>query len=174
MARWIRESRQSPSVASPRDDSESMNTDSDHDPRTFTVEQFPEEPEIWWQETARMFCTNKAAVAGAANPHPDGREHGFRQREKRDLRGEKEARPQGLLRSMPEIVDDPADVRVRLPEIPGTVPDLLRGLVGCPFAPRCPSAMSRCRELPGYSRLGEHRCVKCWLESDGEGDHTRP
>lgn len=44
-----------------------MNTDSDHDPRTFTVEQFPEQPEIWWQETARMFCTNKAAVAGAAS-----------------------------------------------------------------------------------------------------------
>ena len=67
MARWIRESRRSPSVASPRTDSEFMNTDSDHDPRTFTVEQFPEEPEIWWQETARMFCTNKAAVAGAAS-----------------------------------------------------------------------------------------------------------
>ena len=71
----------------------------------------------------------------------------------------------GLLRSMPELVDTPADVRVRLPEIPGTVPDLLRGLEGCPFAPRCSSAMSKCRDLPGYSRLGEHRSVKCWLES---------
>ena len=80
----------------------------------------------------------------------------------------------GLLRSMPEIVDDPADVRVRLPEIPGAVPDLLRGLEGCPFAPRCPSAMSRCRELPGYSRLGDHRSVKCWLESDGAGGHAGP
>ena len=81
---------------------------------------------------------------------------------------------QGLLRSMPEIVDDPTDIRVRLPEIPGSVPDLLRGLEGCPFAPRCPSAMSRCRELPGYSRLGDHRSVKCWLESDGARDHARP
>ena len=280
MARWIRESRQSPSVASPRNDSESMNTDSDHDPRTFTVEQFPEEPEIWWQETARMFCTNKAAVAGAASlalivlvgtfgpiilaadpfamvgaplrgrEYPHQLSGGMRRRvmiamalaceptvlladeptttldvtvqaqifdllkEIQETHGtcivlithdfgavsemadrvlvmhaghkveegtldeiSDDARhpyTQGLLRSMPEIVDDPADVRVRLPEIPGTVPDLLRGLVGCPFAPRCPSAMSRCRELPGYSRLGEHRCVKCWLESDGEGDHTRP
>ena len=79
----------------------------------------------------------------------------------------------GLLRSMPEIVDDPADDRVRLPEIPGTVPDLLRGLEGCPFAPRCPSAMAKCRELPGYSRLGEHRSVKCWLEpGDARGDAT--
>ena len=81
---------------------------------------------------------------------------------------------QGLLRSMPEIVDHPADVRVRLPEIPGSVPDLLRGLEGCPFAPRCPSAMSRCRELPGYSRVGDHRSVKCWLESDGAGGGAVP
>ena len=77
---------------------------------------------------------------------------------------------QGLLRSMPEIVDNPADTRVRLPEIPGTVPDLLRGLQGCPFAPRCPSAMSRCRELPDHTRLGDHRSVRCWLASEGAGD----
>ena len=44
-----------------------MNTGSDHDPRPFTVEQFPDEPEIWWQEATRMFCTNKAAVLGAAS-----------------------------------------------------------------------------------------------------------
>ena len=81
---------------------------------------------------------------------------------------------QGLLRSMPEIVDDPADTRVRLPEIPGTVPDLLRGLQGCPFAPRCPSAMSKCRELPDYTRLGDHRSVKCWLASDGAAERASP
>ena len=80
----------------------------------------------------------------------------------------------GLLRSMPEIVDDPADVRVRLPEIPGSVPDLLRGLEGCPFAPRCPSAASQCRELPGYTPLGRHRSVKCWLASDGAGRPDTP
>ena len=79
---------------------------------------------------------------------------------------------QGLLRSMPEIVDDPADIRERLPEIPGTVPDLLRGLEGCPFAPRCPSAMPKCRDRPGYTRLGDHRSVKCWLASEGTGDRV--
>ena len=81
---------------------------------------------------------------------------------------------QGLLRSMPEIADDPADTRVRLPEIPGTVPDLLRGLQGCPFAPRCPSAMSKCRELPDYTRLGDHRSVRCWLASDGAAERASP
>ena len=80
----------------------------------------------------------------------------------------------GLLRSMPEIIDDPADVRVRLPEIPGSVPDLLRGPEGCPFAPRCPQATSRCRELPGYTRFGEHRSVKCWLASDGAEGRRSP
>ena len=79
---------------------------------------------------------------------------------------------QGLLRSMPEIVDDPADIREPLSEIPGTVPDLLRGLQGCPFAPRCPSAMSKCRELPDYTHLGEHRSVRCWLASDDAGGRT--
>ena len=81
---------------------------------------------------------------------------------------------QGLLRSMPEIIDDPADTRVRLPEIPGSVPDLLRGLEGCPFAPRCEQAASRCRELPGYTRFGDHRSVKCWLASDGAGGRGSP
>ena len=81
---------------------------------------------------------------------------------------------QGLLRSMPEIIDDPADTRVRLPEIPGSVPDLLRGLEGCPFAPRCPSAMSKCRELPEYTHLGGYRSVKCWLASDGAGRRDTP
>ncbi len=81
---------------------------------------------------------------------------------------------QGLLRSMPEIIDDPADTRVRLPEIPGSVPDLLRGLEGCPFAPRCEQAASRCRELPGYTRFGDYRSVKCWLASDGAGGRGSP
>ena len=81
---------------------------------------------------------------------------------------------QGLLRSMPEIVDDPAYIREPLSEIPGTVPDLPRGLKGCPFAPRCPSAMSKCRELPDYTHLGEHRSVKCWLASDDAGARPGP
>ena len=44
-----------------------MNVAPDQDPRPFAVEPFPERPEIWWQEAARMFYTNKAAVLGAAS-----------------------------------------------------------------------------------------------------------
>lgn len=70
---------------------------------------------------------------------------------------------QGLLRSMPEIQDDPKDIREPLPEIPGTVPDLLNLIKGCPFAPRCSFAMPQCQELPHYMNLGDNRSVKCWL-----------
>lgn len=72
----------------------------------------------------------------------------------------------GLLRSMPEIDDDPDDVRKPLPEIPGTVPDLLRSIEGCPFAPRCTFAMPKCRKLPPYFHLGNGRSVKCWLAQE--------
>jgi len=70
---------------------------------------------------------------------------------------------QGLLRCMPEIQIDPKGEREPLPEIPGTVPDLLRGLKGCPFSPRCSFAISKCKELPPYLHLGCKRSVKCWL-----------
>ncbi len=73
---------------------------------------------------------------------------------------------QGLLRSMPEIQDDPDDARKPLAEIPGVVPDLLRRLEGCPFAPRCSFAMAQCQELPHYMDLGDNRSVKCWLAQE--------
>ena len=72
----------------------------------------------------------------------------------------------GLLRSMPEIDEDLDKVREPLPEIPGVVPDLRRLSEGCPFAPRCSFAMSKCKELPHYFNLGEKRSVKCWLMQD--------
>jgi peptide/nickel transport system ATP-binding protein len=69
----------------------------------------------------------------------------------------------GLLQCMPEIRIDIEGTRERLPEIPGTVPDLLRGLTGCPFAPRCSFTMSKCKELPPSFELGNKRSVNCWL-----------
>jgi oligopeptide/dipeptide ABC transporter ATP-binding protein len=64
---------------------------------------------------------------------------------------------------MPDIQIDPTEARKPLPEIPGTVPDLLRGFSGCPFAPRCPFEMPECKELPPYFISGPRRSVKCWL-----------
>ena len=69
----------------------------------------------------------------------------------------------GLLQSMPEIKSDPNEYREPLPEIPGAVLDLINRQEGCPFGPRCSSAMSKCLEMPQSYALGENRSVKCWL-----------
>lgn len=74
---------------------------------------------------------------------------------------------QGLLRCMPEIKAESQQERKPLQEIPGTVPDLLHVPIGCPFAPRCSFAMSKCKEMPQYFDLGAKRSVKCWLAQEG-------
>jgi peptide/nickel transport system ATP-binding protein len=75
---------------------------------------------------------------------------------------------QGLLRSMPEIRTDSAEFREPLPEIPGSVPDLVNRQPGCPFGPRCAHAMVKCHEMPPSFDLGDKRSVMCWL-ADKEG-----
>jgi peptide/nickel transport system ATP-binding protein len=69
----------------------------------------------------------------------------------------------GLLRSMPQIRTRPDQVRQPLPEIPGSVPDLINRQEGCPFGPRCSHAAPVCMEMPGSIGLGPGRTVKCWL-----------
>jgi len=66
---------------------------------------------------------------------------------------------QGLLRAIPRLDARPGP----LAAIPGQVPDPHDDEVGCPFAPRCPEVMTRCRtELPPEfsSSAGASRC---WL-----------
>ena len=74
----------------------------------------------------------------------------------------------GLLRSMPELKTDHTGFRQPLPEIPGTVPDLLNRQPGCPFGPRCQQAMKQCLQMPGYHTLSENRTVKCWLAAGAQ------
>ncbi len=54
----------------------------------------------------------------------------------------------------------------RLPQIAGSPPSLLDLPEGCPFRPRCPHELSKCRQYPGLeARLPEetgHR-DRCWL-----------
>ena len=51
----------------------------------------------------------------------------------------------GLLHAVPRLDRDDDS----LPAIPGDPPDMTRPPEGCPFAPRCPSVIARCRgELP--------------------------
>ena len=74
---------------------------------------------------------------------------------------------QGLLKSMLEIKPDSKGFREPLPEIPGSVPDLLNRQLGCPFGPRCALATEKCLKMPPSFNLGPKRSVMCWLAEDG-------
>jgi peptide/nickel transport system ATP-binding protein len=70
-----------------------------------------------------------------------------------------------LIASLPSI-----DHKGSLRGIPGLPPSLLTPLPGCPFHPRCPSAMDRCRvDVPALEEKRENRFVACHLfEAEGE------
>jgi oligopeptide transport system ATP-binding protein len=51
-----------------------------------------------------------------------------------------------------------------LPSIGGQPPDLRSIPSGCPFHPRCPEVMPRCREeMPGETRFPDGSFARCWL-----------
>lgn len=68
---------------------------------------------------------------------------------------------EGLLRSVP---GDGSGSREKLIPIPGSPPDLMNPLVGCPFAARCPKAMRICSMAPAeLTELGPNHRAACWL-----------
>jgi oligopeptide transport system ATP-binding protein len=69
----------------------------------------------------------------------------------------------GLIGSVPPMGRRAA----RLLQMPGEPPDLLNIPKGCPFAPRCPKAMSICRtDDPPVVRVPDGTNVRCWLHSN--------
>ncbi len=71
---------------------------------------------------------------------------------------------EGLLKSVPKIGSKEA-----LYAIPGQSPNLADLPRGCAFAPRCASAMARCRvEMPKDITFADGHSSKCWL-SEPEG-----
>lgn len=75
----------------------------------------------------------------------------------------------GLIRCVPRLEMDPAFKWEELQEIPGSVPDLSRLGPGCPFNPRCESAMPKCsEEKPGEVEIGPDHKVSCWLWTEGK------
>ena len=76
------------------------------------------------------------------------------------------ARPQhpytlGLLNSIPRLDRDSE----RLTPIAGRPPDLVRLPPGCPFVPRCPFAIDRCRaERPDLRHVGDEHGSACWVD----------
>ncbi|MGB8645596.1 MAG: ABC transporter ATP-binding protein [Anaerolineae bacterium] len=69
---------------------------------------------------------------------------------------------QALLGSIPTLQTNHEQ---RLNTIVGTVPNLYRALPpGCRFAPRCPFAFDKCREVePPLIRVGNNQTARCWL-----------
>jgi peptide/nickel transport system ATP-binding protein len=68
---------------------------------------------------------------------------------------------QGLIRSIPRI-DTAALHKVRLEQIPGTVPKLVDPAPGCRFAPRCRHAASECLEAtPALREPAPGHRVRC-------------
>lgn len=72
----------------------------------------------------------------------------------------------GLLQSIPPLN---APQGSRLPSIEGLPPDLIRYPQGCPFAARCPFAISRCwEEDPDLEAVVEGHAVACWVKPTKE------
>jgi peptide/nickel transport system ATP-binding protein len=74
---------------------------------------------------------------------------------------------EGLLQSLPAYGGE----RERLHPIPGQPPSPISPPPGCPFAPRCPYVMDRCRtELPPLAVAGNKpgHLSACWLPRDQE------
>ena len=70
---------------------------------------------------------------------------------------------QGLLRAVPNIELDGSD----LYQMEGAPPNLLRTPSGCPFHPRCPSAMPICsKSEPPFRDVEPGHLVSCWLYED--------
>ena len=66
-----------------------------------------------------------------------------------------------LLAALPRV-DRRRDQRLK--PIPGTPPNLLVEPRGCPFAPRCPFVIEKCRqENPALINVGSHHSAACWV-----------
>ena len=69
-----------------------------------------------------------------------------------------------LIAAVPDLLrslDEP------LAYIPGSAPDLADVPSGCPFHPRCPLAVEKCRtQRPPLESRGPHRRVACWVANE--------
>jgi len=71
---------------------------------------------------------------------------------------------EGLLKSIPKITSE----NVRLYNIKGVVPNLLKLPRGCRFNPRCEKAIPRCFESePEMYKTSENHFVRCFLYENG-------
>jgi peptide/nickel transport system ATP-binding protein len=69
-----------------------------------------------------------------------------------------------LLRSIPSLY---GETRTALPVVSGSLPHPFNRPSGCPFHPRCPDAMARCKvDMPKLTDMGDGQAVSCFLHSE--------
>ena len=76
----------------------------------------------------------------------------------------------GLLGSVPNLEDIASR---ELPTIPGSPPDQLHPLEGCPFQPRCPFALPKCKEYPPAMTVGPGHTSFCWVDVTNADEQER-
>jgi oligopeptide transport system ATP-binding protein len=76
----------------------------------------------------------------------------------------------GLLGAVPKL---DAEVAGTLVTIPGTPPDQLHPIVGCPFQPRCPFVIDKCKEYPPALKVGPNHISNCWVDVTDPAEQKR-
>jgi peptide/nickel transport system ATP-binding protein len=70
---------------------------------------------------------------------------------------------QYLINSLPKFGD-----KSTRESVPGSPPSLIDLPPGCPFHPRCPLALDKCKEeMPAYRAVKYNHKVACWLVEEG-------
>jgi len=75
----------------------------------------------------------------------------------------------GLMGSIPTLDIDTS----RLKQIPGSMPRLNAIPKGCAFHPRCPDAITRCREERPEAKVIDRSEVACWVAHEAEAEAGR-
>jgi oligopeptide transport system ATP-binding protein len=76
----------------------------------------------------------------------------------------------GLLQAIPTLEQRSQE---RLASIEGMPPDLRVPATACPFAPRCPYVVDRCRQgVPPLQQVGPQHSAACWRAEELRGVHT--
>lgn len=76
----------------------------------------------------------------------------------------------GLLSSIPRLDDVGMN---ELQTIPGAPPDMLHPPEGCPFQPRCPFVIDKCKTFPPEMTVGPQHKAACWVDVTAPADVER-
>ncbi|HEU5442136.1 MAG TPA: ABC transporter ATP-binding protein [Ktedonobacterales bacterium] len=76
----------------------------------------------------------------------------------------------GLLSAVPRLDEEAGG---DLNTIPGSPPDQLHPIEGCPFQPRCPFVLPKCKDYPPALRVGPNHIAYCWVDVTDPAEQER-